>query len=537
MSRREAILSAGGIFLVALVVRAWAASLIVFPKPEDTAYYVAVARNLLAGRGLVSDAIWSFGTPPLSFPRPAFEVWLPLPTWLAAIPMAILGPTFRSAQVMSVVVGALIAVLAWRLAADVAAERDLPLGRARTLALGTGLTAAVYLPLILHSTLPDSTAPFALLVLAACLVMTRLLREPGATMLLVLLGVLLGFAALARNEAIWLALAWAFLAWTNPGVRRPVRVRAIALPAVVAALLFAPWAVRDWLTFGSPLPGQAAANALSLKGSDIFAWSDPPTLSRYMAAGLPRLLELRLVGIGHDLFDVLLFLGVPVSILGLLALPWFGRPLALRGLLVFSVLVFVTTSLVFPVSTTWGTFLHAAGAIHVLLIVSALGALDAAIAAVGRRRGWTRPVAWLGPAFAAAASLLFVAVMLPVFGGGSLSTARRYEALPVALAAAGANVTEDTIVLADNPIWVADSVDGRAVAVPDEPIPSVLSLARRFDATLMILSGDVVDAWPAALGSGDPQTACFRPLALPAPSDPADAEALRGVHAWAITCP
>ena len=101
MTRREAALSAIAVFAVALLARAWAASLIVFPKPEDTAYYVAVARNLLAGRGLVADAIWSFGTPPLAFPRPAFEVWLPLPTILAAIPMALFGPTFRSAQVMS----------------------------------------------------------------------------------------------------------------------------------------------------------------------------------------------------------------------------------------------------------------------------------------------------------------------------------------------------------------------------------------------------------------------------------------------------
>ena len=37
-------------------------------------------------------------------------------------------------------------VLAWRLGADVAAELGLPAGRARTLALGVGLTAAVELP-------------------------------------------------------------------------------------------------------------------------------------------------------------------------------------------------------------------------------------------------------------------------------------------------------------------------------------------------------------------------------------------------------
>src|SRR5215217_3971900 len=129
MTRREAVLSAALVFVVALIIRVWAASQLTFPRPEDVAYYVGVARNLLDGHGLTSDAIWSFHTPPLSFPRPAFEVWLPLPTFLMAIPMAIFAPTFAAAQVASVVIGALVCVLAWRLAADVAESRGMPVGR------------------------------------------------------------------------------------------------------------------------------------------------------------------------------------------------------------------------------------------------------------------------------------------------------------------------------------------------------------------------------------------------------------------------
>src|SRR4051812_48848676 len=175
MTRRELQLSAGIVFVVALVVRAWAATQGTFPRPEDTAYYVDVARNLLDGRGLTSDAIWSFATPPLAFPRPAFEVWLPLPSFLAAIPMAVLGHSFAAAQVASILVGSLMPVLAWRLALDVATELDLEAPRPRWLALGAGLTTAVYLPLVLASVQPDSTALFGVLALCACLVMTRAL--------------------------------------------------------------------------------------------------------------------------------------------------------------------------------------------------------------------------------------------------------------------------------------------------------------------------------------------------------------------------
>jgi hypothetical protein len=150
---------------VAAVARIVAASVIVFPKPEDTAYYVEVAKNLVEGRGLTADALWSYQTPPLMVPREAFEVWLPLPSFLAAVPMGLFGTSFAAAQVSSILVGSLVAVLAWRLAADVARERGLPPGRARTLAVGTGITTAVALQPVLYSTLPDSTMPFAALSL------------------------------------------------------------------------------------------------------------------------------------------------------------------------------------------------------------------------------------------------------------------------------------------------------------------------------------------------------------------------------------
>ena len=77
--------------LVALVVRIAAASLVPFPIPEDTAYYYGVARNLVEGRGLVSDAVWTFQTPPLIAPRAGVRgLAAAARRLLAAIPMAVL---------------------------------------------------------------------------------------------------------------------------------------------------------------------------------------------------------------------------------------------------------------------------------------------------------------------------------------------------------------------------------------------------------------------------------------------------------------
>src|SRR4029453_5205368 len=100
--------------------------------------------------------------------------------------------------------------------------RRRPAGRARVLAVGAGLTAAVYLPLVLHSALPDSTMPFAVLALAACALMPRLLRVAETIRLvdwrLLLLGALIGLAALTRNEAAFLGFAWLVVVWLRPGI-------------------------------------------------------------------------------------------------------------------------------------------------------------------------------------------------------------------------------------------------------------------------------------------------------------------------------
>ena len=632
VSHREAWLSALGVFALALVVRVLAAQTVVFPIPEDTAYYYGVARNLVEGRGLVSDALWSYATPPLVLPRSAFEIWLPLPTLLIAPPMAIAGSSdFRTTQVVPVLVGALVPVLAWRLAADVAAERGLPLGRARTLALGVGVTAALELPLVLHSALPDSTMLFAALALGAALLIERIVRDPAgrgaahaggagpahrecfdfvvrnrsipaktrgvpssgaatqpaegspadghpaeaqpATVRLtdprlIALGVLLGLTALTRNEAVWLALTWAAIAWTmppralgerviaGPGVTghraagreaagheaagrlsRAGRLRLITVPAAVALAVYAPWAIRDWAVFGSPFPGQAVTNALFLTGFDVFAYRDPPTLGRYLAQGWPSIVQAHVGGLTHNLVSVLLVPSFPVGLIGLVALPRTAvrNARALRPLLLVSTITFLATSLAFPVATTWGTFLHAAGPVHVLLLVSCLLALDTLISRIGRIRGWTRPVAWLGPALTASIAALF-SLSIAGFGAQSADVARRYAALTPALERIGADHGRAGPVITDFPIWFAESQRAPALGLPDEPPASVLALARQFGARYLVMSSDDRGIWPAVLESSQPGAECFRPVPLqPAVNSP-DAAALAGTRIWEIVC-
>jgi hypothetical protein len=275
---------------------------------------------------------------------------------------------------------------------------------------------------------------------------------------------------------------------------------------------------------------------LSVHGTDIFAWGDPPTLARYLAVGPARLIEMRVDAILHNLLSVLLIPDAPLSFIGLIALPWVGRDRAMRPLVLASAMTFLVTALVFPIATTWGTFLHASGAVHILLIVCALLALDALIARLGRWRGWTRPVAWLAPTLTVSGALLFSVGFLPYFGGSSQGTARQFEALERQMAAAGMPLGSAGPIITDFPIWLSYTSGANGLALPAESPANVLDLARTFGATTVIVSGGN-GVWPAILDDGAPMSECFEETDIGVPPDPEAADALAGTRVFRISCP
>ncbi len=67
--------------------------------------------------------------------------------------------------------------------------------------------------------------------------------------------------------------------------------------------------------------------------------------------------------------------------------------------------------------------------------------------------------------------------------------------------------------IANHPIWVAETNRTRALALPDEPVSSVLEIARTFGARYVVLDG-THGSWPARLAT-DPDARCLAPVVLP----------------------
>jgi 4-amino-4-deoxy-L-arabinose transferase-like glycosyltransferase len=97
---------------------------------------------------------------------------------------------------------------------------------------------------------------YGLCVATALLFALRLLERPSAGNAAAL-GVAIGLAALTRGEGLLLLVllalpaAWAGARRAGAGVRRGALAGAVALLA--AALVIAPWAIRNWTTFDRPV--------------------------------------------------------------------------------------------------------------------------------------------------------------------------------------------------------------------------------------------------------------------------------------------
>ncbi len=479
-----------------------------------------MAQNLLAGGGLVSNGVWSYATAPLEVPKPAFELWLPMSTFISAAAMSVLGSTFWVAQLGGAVVGAAVAPLAWAVGRESARTQRLDPRRSPAVALTSGLLAAVLSPLVLASVIPDSYAPFTVFVLSGSLLIPRVMgvrdgkldgegtphRLAGLG-----LGLLMGLAYLSRQEVIWLGLTMVLmLVWVTrmgpPGTQLR-RTAGHLWPVFAGGLVVVmPWLVRDWLVLGSPFPGQAVENMFLVENTDIFAFRHRPDAATYLGQGLTTVLWNPVAAAWDGFLNVIALPAFPVGLAGLAGLaglwrsPALRRPTALMAILVSGALTFASTMLLFPVATLWGTFMHASGPLLVGLgVLAALGG-DRLMTRVSEIRGWEKSNIVLAPIALVGMAALLTAFTAHLYSEQTRDLQLRYGALATSLKAAAEDSGEplpDTII-SDHPVWLAAALDRHAIALPDEEPASIVELGRVFDAPWVVVT-DERGRYPDAL--------------------------------------
>jgi 4-amino-4-deoxy-L-arabinose transferase-like glycosyltransferase len=360
LRRKQDVWIALGLLAAGWAIRLALAARLEFPPLDDPAFYVQTARNLAAGRGLVSDVLWSFQFPFSGVTHASHEYWMPMATFLMAPWIKAFGDSLLIAQLPGTLCGALLVPLTFVLG-RLARPDD------RRIAVGAALMMLAGALPVYQAASTDSAAPFALLG-ASALLTGGLAIERRSAWLSLLTGLLGGLAYLARSDGVLIPLLiGACILLTFRSSRRAVAL--LALFAAGCAVPMGLWWVRNLRAFGVVQPVSAMTVAALQDYAQMFNWNDPPTLAALFARGIRFVAELRLQALGHNL-GVWVLISLPYGLFGWLGLLRTRR--ATLGLgLAYAVVLMLSSALVFSVPTLAGLFYHSAGAMLPWMAVGA----------------------------------------------------------------------------------------------------------------------------------------------------------------------
>lgn len=446
----------------------------------DSWYYRAVAREIATGHGFTAPYLWSYvatggGIDPAGLlPVAAFEHWMPLASLVAVPSLAILGPSPLGYALPFLLAAALIAPLTAILGSR--------LGLSSRLAMLAGLLAAVPGPFFWWATRSDNFALFALLGNLAlwALAEARSGRRPQRHLLLG--GVCIALATLARTDGLLLALLipWAAAAPVPGGMLARLRaaVPGTLLGGGAMLLALAPWFGRQLATFGAPFPSAASGRILWIRDySELWSADGALAPAHLLDGGLWPLLSGRLEAlawiIGAASLHLAVVLLLPLLLWGIVAL-WRERGPQARGLMIAFFLHLVWSVGVAAPHVAGGNYVHGLMLYLPLALVAILAGgrrLSARISSQGLGvlgRPSRRAASLVAPAVAvswtAMSLLCAVAILLP--------SAQAAEARTRAIAAAidALALAPDAVVAGVDPGGISALTGHPAILLPRSSI-------------------------------------------------------------------
>jgi hypothetical protein len=481
------------LFALALLVRAVLFGLHPDAAYPDSYYYVDVARALQAGHGFNVNFVYSFvevgGRLP---PHPTLPIasnvyWMPLASIVQLPSIWLLGPTPLASSLPFLIIGSLTAPLTWLIARDIGCQPRV--------ALAAGVAVAIPAAATIYAAQPDNFSLFGPLATGVLWLTARGLQ--GHRRSFVLAGLMVGLATLSRNDGILLgapvALAFFWDRWRSrrsKGSRPPVLrwVDAFACAGLFVAVM-APWYIRQLAVFGDLSPAAASGRVLLIRTyDDMNSITSDTSLAGFLGQGIGPLLAGRVEGLigAIAIFSVICCSVVlaPFVAGGLWAR---RRSIAFGPYIVYFVLLFAVSALVFPVLVTHGTFLHSAIALVPFGFIAGLeGVVLAARWAAAHRRGWTeeRTVPML--LIAVVGSLVLSAALFSALALPSWNAERDARiAAGQALVAAGAGPT-DRLMTAD-PAGFEYFTGHGGVVTPSDPLTTVHDVVVAYDVRWLVL--------------------------------------------------
>ncbi len=458
----------------------------------DASYTMHVAENLARGRGFTEEVLWNYLDNPAGLPHPSNLYWMPLPSILIAPLFAILGVSYRVAQIPFLLLSTFLPLFAFYLSRRIFNRDDY----AWAAAIFTGFSGFY----TIYWVSPDNFTPFALAA-SACLFMIALGIETKSTRDFFVAGLLAAFSHLSRADGLLLLAVVPIGLFIHKSTRSLQSILLFTLYFWLGYLvLMSPWFFRNYLETGTPYPSAGTKTLWLTNYDELFRFADDLTPQRYLAWGIDKIIWSKLqAGLQNLLivgFGVLQIFLIPFAIIGVWRL---RRRIEFLPFMIYAGLLYLAMTLVFTFPAMRGSMLHSSAALLPFLAVAAPPGIDVFVNWIAqRRRTWDAAQASRIFRVGFIALSIFLAIWLyaqgvfPV-GGGSptipLWNQRDIEYQAIAQWLAQNANREDIVMVVDPPAFYNVS-HRRAIVIPTDSSDAIRQAAQRYDARYLILQFD-----------------------------------------------
>ena len=453
----------------------------------DADYYFAAGRRLAEGHGFTEMILWNYLDNPTGIPHPSFAYWMPLASILSAVGMLLTNAFgFSSGRLMFILISSVIPPLTAYLGQSIT-NRFAYAFAAGFLAVFSGY----YIP---YASTTDTFFIYMFLGIVFLLILGYGLKNKspsGRNIMSIGLGIVAGLAHLTRVDGfIWLLMAMIVIVFLEGKINKRF-FGSISLIACGYLLIMLPWLLRNYYVFGSPLAPGGNRSLWLITYDQIYSFpASKLNMESWLQSGLLDILQKRFDALVWNLETMwavqgMIFL-LPFILIGL----WSYRSdLRIKIGVISWIVTFLIMTFVFPFAGSRGGFFHSGAALQPLWWIAAPVGIEKSVVWVETKRNWRKGEAFnvflIGSiliCFLLSGLLLTQRVLLAQGWGFEADRYVKVESLinrtsPIGL---------DPVMVVNPPGYYIAS-NRPSIAIPNEPLPVVISVAEKYGAKYLIL--------------------------------------------------
>lgn len=457
------------------------------PGYMDAEYYYAMGLRIVRDKSLLEPFIWNYLNGFYSLPQPAFTFWMPLPSFLAALSMALTGlQTFTGAKIGFLAVYAFVPPLTMKITYDLTGKEK-----------SAKLAGLVSIFPVFYSSFLGITDSFGVLMIFGAVFFILIGKEGGMWKYL-FLGLISGLMHLTRADG----LIWFAIACFHIFKRRENTVKAISFLGIGYLCIMAPWFIRNWFAIGEIMPPGASRMLWLTEYNDLFTFEPVKlTLENWYKQGLFEISRDLFGALSTNIKTSLVVQGqiILVPLIGI-GINKTGKDEVVRSAIAIWGLIFFIMTLVFPFAGSRGGLFHSGAALQPIIWALAVIGLDDLITWGVNQRDWIRKqaeiVLGLGLAIFLAGMTLFV-VQDRVIGEdfSQMQWNKSYQqSLEIGKELSRLGINKESLIMINNPPGLYVATDRPAVVIPNGGIDTLLKSAEELDAAVLILEANHPDA-------------------------------------------